>query len=55
MRIYSSVSQSWVEATRAGDRNGKYGQLAAAVLSSGEFVIAHESRGVFKVRVSGER
>ena len=52
---YSSVSQSWVEATSTGDRSHPYiGYAAAAVLPTGELVCAH-AYGVHKVQLSGEK
>ena len=56
IRAYSSVSQSWVEATSTRDRRVKYSFfVAAAVLPTGEFVCAHQYGGVYKVKLSGER
>ena len=56
MRAYSSVSQSWVEATSTGDRSYQYAEyVAAAVLPTGQLVYAHEHGGVYKVKLSGER
>ena len=56
IRAYFSVSQSWVEATSTGDRSDWYTKyVAAAVLPTGELVCAHEYRGVYKVKLSGER
>ena len=61
IRAYSSVSQSWVEATSTGDRRDGYTPyvitkyVAAAVLPTGELVYAHQSGGVYKVKLSGER
>ena len=53
---YSSVSQSWVEATSTGDRSREYSpNVAAAVLPTGELVCAHRSGGIYKVKLSGER
>ena len=55
-RVYSSVSQSWVEATSTRDRSHVYTPyVAAAVLPTGELVYAHEYEGVYKVKLSGER
>ena len=53
---YSSVSQSYVEATSTGgmsDTNTNC--VAAAVLPTGELVCALEYGGVYKVKLSGER
>ena len=56
IKAYSSVSQSWVEATSAGDRSDRYTySVAAAVLPAGELVYAHKYGGVYKVKLSGER
>ena len=56
IKVYSSVSQSWVEATSTGDRSHEYTNfVAAAVLPTGEFVYAHRFGGVYKVKLSGER
>ena len=55
IRAYSSVSQSWVEATSTGDRSHRYtNYVAAAVLPTGELVCASED-GVYKAKLSGER
>ena len=61
IRAYSSVSQSWVEATSIGDRSERGGYksydyasyVAAAVLPTGELVYAHTD-GVYKIKLSGE-
>ena len=56
IRAYSSVSQSWVEATSTGDRSSWYAYyMAAAVFPTGELVYAHQYAGVYKVKLSGER
>ena len=56
IKAYSSVSQSWVEATSTGDRSDGYiYYVAAAVLPTGELVCALENGGVYKVKLSGER
>ena len=56
IRAYSSVSQSWVEATSTGDRSHEYAAyVAAAVLPTGELVYAGRYGGVYKVKLSGER
>ena len=55
IKAYSSVSQSWVEATSTGDRSHHYiGSVAAAVLPTGELVFARED-GVYKIKLSGEK
>ena len=54
IRAYSSVSQSWVESTSAGDRSDQNTYyVAAAILPTGELVYAHQYGGVFKVKLSG--
>ena len=56
IRAYSSVSQSWVEATSTGDRSHRYTtNVVAAVLPTGELVCARSYGGVYKVKLSGER
>ena len=56
IRAYTSVSQSWVEATSTGDRRHGYAvYVAAAVLPTGELVYAHTYGGVYKVQLSGEK
>ena len=54
---YSSVSQSWVEATNTGYSSRQYASyVAAAVLPTGELVYAHGVYGgVYKVKLSGEK
>ena len=58
IRAYSSVSQSWVEATSTGYRSHLTDMytnyVAAAVLPTGELVYAHKD-GVYKVKLSGEK
>ena len=55
IRAYSSVSQSWVEATSTGDRRHGYADfVAAAVLPTGELVCSYEFK-VYKVKLSGEK
>ena len=51
---YSSVSQSWVEATSTGRRSDYRGNMAAAVLPTGGLVCARANR-VYKVQLSGEK
>ena len=53
-RSYSSTTQSWVEASIAGDRPYEgYRGSAATVLPTGEILYSHEA-GVFRGAVSGE-
>ena len=59
IKAYSSVSQSWVEATSTGDRSHQYTTtnayyMAAAVLPTGELVYANEDE-VYKIKLSGEK
>ena len=52
---YSSMRQSWVETTSEGkgeDKDTLY--LAAAVLPTGQLVVAHKYGGVYRVTLSGE-
>ena len=54
IRGYSNMRQSWVETTSEGkgkDENTR--NLAAAVLPTGQLVVAHED-GVYRVTLSGE-
>ena len=54
-RAYSSMSQSWVEATSTGNRSIRdAGRVAAAVLPTGELVCFHDEV-VYKVKLSGEK
>ena len=55
IRGYSSMRQSWVETTSEGKREDKdTGYLAAAVLPTGQLVVAHHNGGVYRVTLSGE-
>ena len=55
IKAYSSVSQSWMEATSTGDRSHQYTYyVVAAVLPTGELVCAR-ANGVYKVKLSGEK
>ena len=52
---YSSMSQSWVEATTTGDNFDIYANsVAAAVLSTEELVFAHAYGGVFRLKLTGD-
>ena len=52
---YSSMSQSWVEPTSRENVRAKSSYyVAAAVLSTGELIIAHEHAGVHRVKLSGK-
>ena len=56
IRAYSSMSQSWVNATSTGERSDENTAfVAAAVLPTGELVFSHRYDGVFKVKLSGKR
>ena len=49
------MRQSWVETTSEGkgkDKDTPY--LAAAVLPTGQLVVAHKNGGVYRVTLSGE-
>ena len=55
IRGYSTMRQSWVETTSEGkgeDEDTPY--LAAAVLPTGELVVARSGDGVYRVTLSGE-
>ena len=54
-RGYSSTTQSWVEASIAGDRPGDYDYYATAtVLPTGEILHCHGIGGVYRGTMSGE-
>ena len=57
IRGYSSMRQSWVETTSEGKgKDGNTPYLAAAVLLTGQLVVAHSDGygGVYRVTLSGE-
>ena len=56
IRGYSSTRQSWVETTSEGKSKDDLDSdcMAAAVLHTGELVIAHKHGGIYKVHVSGK-
>ena len=55
IRGYSSMRQSWVETTsEGGGKDGYSLYLAAAVLPTGQLVVAHRYGGVYRVALSGE-
>ena len=57
IRGYSSLRQSWVETTSEGNREDRDAYtlyIVAAVLPTGELVVAHEHGGVYRVTLSGE-
>ena len=57
IRGYSSMRQSWVETTSEGKgKDGNTSYIAAAVLPTGQLVVAHSgiSGGVYRVTLSGE-
>ena len=54
-RGYSSTTQSWVEASIAGDRPGDYAYATiATILPTGEILYCHRAGGVYKGTISGE-
>ena len=53
-RGYSSTTQSWVEASIAGDRPDDYYYANATVLPTGEILYCHKYGGVYRGKVSGE-
>ena len=56
VRGYCNISQSWVEATSTGDIPNKIKSLkAATVLTTGDIVYCHWTRGVYRVSLSGEK
>ena len=64
IRGYSTMRQSWVETTSEGKREDSYlaekradedtPYRAAAVLPTGQLVVAHDDGGVYRVSLSGE-
>ena len=56
IRGYSNMRQSWVETTSEGKREDGFTTLfiAAAVLPTGQLVVAHRDGGVYRVTLSGE-
>ena len=53
-RGYSSTTQSWVEASIAGDRPDDYDNTTATVLPTGEILYCHHVGGVYRGTISGE-
>ena len=53
-RGYSSTTQSWVEASIAGDRPDDYHYATATVLPTGEILHCHVYGGVYRGTMSGE-
>ena len=54
-RGYSSTTQSWVEASIAGDRPEGYNDYATTtVLPTGEILSCHRFGGVYRGTISGE-
>ena len=54
-RGYSSTTQSWVEASIAGDRpDDDYNFATATVLPTGEILYCHNVGGVYRGTISGE-
>ena len=55
IRGYSSMRQSWVETTSEGERGDGYNlSLVAAVLPTGQLVVANTYGGVYRVKLLGE-
>ena len=55
IRGYSTSRQSWVETTSEGERNDiDIVYIVAAVLPTGQLVVAHRYGGVYRVTLSGE-
>ena len=56
IRGYSTMRQSWVETTSEGERMDEdtIGSLTAAVLPTGQLVVANGWSGVYRVTLSGE-
>ena len=55
IRGYSTMRQSWVETTSEEKGEDEYTpHLAAAVLPTGQLVVAHDDGGVYRVTLSGE-
>ena len=53
-RGYSSTTQSWVEASIAGDAPDYYAYSTATVLPTGEICYCHGGGGVYRGTISGE-
>ena len=53
VRGYSSITESWVEASIAGDRPD-YDSVAATVLPTGEILYFHGTGGVYRGTILGE-
>ena len=53
-RGYSSTTQSWVEASIAGNRPDRYDYATATVLPTGEILYCHRAGGVYTGIISGE-
>ena len=55
IRGYSNMRQPWVKTTSEGKReDGNTPYIAAAVLPTGQLVVAHDDGGVYRVTLSGE-
>ena len=54
IRSYSSMRQSWVKTTSERRSVDASNCMAAAVLHTGELVIAHKNAGMYKVHASGK-
>lgn len=56
IKAYSSVTQSWIEATSTENRGQEYyDSVVAAVLHTGDLVCAHRYGGVYRVKLLGEK
>ena len=55
VRGYSRMTRSWLTTTSIGPTPYRDGNTAAAVLNTGELILAHEYGGVYRGAVSGER
>ena len=52
---YSSIHDSWIEATSEGDRPRHYSWFTTArVLPTGDIVFAHDDDGIYRITVSGK-
>ena len=49
------MTRSWLMTTSTGPTPDGIGSIAATVLNSGELILAHRHRGVYRGAVSGER
>ena len=54
VRGYSSITRSWLRATTTGHAPDRDGVIAATVINTGEVLLAHQHKGIYKGAVSGE-